>query len=168
MLVLFFCSCDFFSTKQTNMNNHLDIDKKLNSIEKKLISIESLFTNLDSRISEDISTIDLSLSNITNLLFLTLDNDSTNTKYKFYDNDIDVKKIFHENFIIKNIRFKTCVLEEKMTKTLASYFLSDTIMVLYDKIEFAYIVNKINNFEKYIEILNLNSDKTFKIILKDQ
>ena len=168
MLMLLFCSCDIFSPKQSNMNNFLVINNKLIDIEKKLISIDSLFTSLDSTITEDVSIIDQSLSNITNLLFLTLDNDSTSSNYNLYEKDIDVEKIFYENFMIKNIRFKTCVLEEKATKALASYFLSDTITVFYEKLEFDYIVYEINNFEKYIEILSLNTEKTFKIILKDK
>ena len=168
MLMLLFCSCDFFSPKQSNMDNFLAINNKLIDIEKKIISMDSLFTSLDSTITEHVSIIDQSLSNITNLLFLTLDNDSTSLNSNLYENDMDVEKIFHENFMIKNIRFRTCVLEEKATKASTSYFLRDTITVFSDKLEFDYIIYEINSFEKYIEILSLNAEKTFKIILKDK
>jgi len=168
--MLLFCSCDIFSPKNTNDNSLLAVKTKLNDIENKLSFINSSLIIIDSTLSKNKSMIDQSLSDINNLLYLNLDNNSYFTDYNLYeeDSDIDVEKVFYETFQIKNIRFKTCVLEEKATKNLGSYFLSDTIKILDGKLEFEYIVDKINNFENFIEIYNINTEKFFKIILKDQ
>ena len=168
--MLLFCSCDIFSPKNTTDNSLLAIKAKLNNIENQLTFINSSLIIIDSTLSKDKSIIDKSLSNINNLLFLNLDNKTNSTDYNLYEenNDIDAEKVFYETFQIKNIRFKTCVLEEKTTKNLGSYFLNDTIKILDGKLEFEYIVDKINNFEKHIEIYNLNTEKFFKIILKEE
>ena len=165
MLMLVFCSCDIFSPRIKSESNLLSINNQLNAIENKINSINSSLLIIDSTLIANMSEIEDSLSNITNLLFLTLDGDFS-IKDNNSDNnvkDIDVEEIFYNTFQIKNIFIKSCLIEEKATKMKMRYFLNDTIIIQDNDLIFEYTINKIKNFEKYIEFYSLNAEETFKI-----
>tara|TARA_B110000495_G_scaffold138012_1_gene121069 strand:+ start:1173 stop:1679 length:507 start_codon:yes stop_codon:yes gene_type:complete len=163
--MLVFCSCDFFSPVMKGESDLLSINNKLDEIQNKINSINNNLLIIDSTLIANMSEIEDSLSNITNLLFLTLDGDFS-IKGNNSDNspkDINVEDIFYDTFQIKNIFIKSCLIEEKATKMKMRYFLNDTIVINDDNSIFEYTINKISNFEKYIEIYSLNGEQAFKV-----
>ena len=163
--MLLFYSCDSFSLRNNDNDNIKSINNKLNEIENKINSINKSLLIIDTTLIKNMSEIKDSLSNITNLLFLTLDDELSNdaSSRENQAKNIDVEEIFYDTFEIKNIFIKSCLIEEKATNMKMRYFLNDTIVINDNDSVFEYTIIKISNFEKYIEFYSLNAEEVIKV-----